>query len=165
MLKKCNIRLAENSDLDSLYHVYSKAREFMKNTNNPNQWKDSYPSLDIIKNDIINNNLYVITYGEEVHAAFAFIQGEDPTYQVIYDGSWMSNAPYYAIHRVASDGVCHSIFKTIVEFASSKSNHLRIDTHPDNMVMQHQILKEGFQKTGIIYTHDGTIRLAYEKLI
>lgn len=38
-----------------------------------------------------------------------------------------------------------------------------IDTHEDNEVMQHLILKNGFEKRGIIYTDDGSPRFAYEK--
>ena len=44
-----------------------------------------------------------------------------------------------------------------------KIQHLRIDTHENNKVMQHLILKNGFEKCGIIYVDDGSPRVAFEK--
>ena len=51
-----------------------------------------------------------------------------------------------------------------VEFCSEKISHLRIDTHEDNIVMQHLIIKNGFRKCGIIHIADGSPRIAYEKI-
>lgn len=42
---------------------------------------------------------------------------------------------------------------------------MRIDTHADNHIMQHVIEKAGFQRCGIIFTDDGTPRIAYQKVI
>ncbi len=50
-----------------------------------------------------------------------------------------------------------------MEYCSKEIKHLRIDTHQDNKIMQHVILKNGFTYCGIIYTGDGSPRLAYEK--
>ena len=41
--------------------------------------------------------------------------------------------------------------------------NLKIDTHEDNVVMQHVLEKNGFERCGKIYTHDGTPRIAYQK--
>ena len=42
--------------------------------------------------------------------------------------------------------------------------HLRIDTHRNNLVMQHVVEKHGFSRRGIIFVEDGTERIAYERL-
>ena len=34
--------------------VYQIAREYMKKTNNPNQWGDTHPPLELIKDHIFN---------------------------------------------------------------------------------------------------------------
>ena len=40
-----------------------------------------------------------------------------------------------------------------------------IDTHRDNKIMQHNILKHGFTYCGIIYLLSGDERLAYQKFM
>ena len=40
---------------------------------------------------------------------------------------------------------------------------IRIDTHRDNKIMQHNLLKYGFTYCGIIYLANGDERLAYQK--
>jgi len=39
-----------------------------------------------------------------------------------------------------------------------------MDTHADNKPMQHLAEKHGFTRCGIIYTGDGSPRIAYELL-
>ena len=98
----------------------------------------------------------------QIRGVFAFIPGIDPTYGYI-EGSWCSDAPYAAIHRVASDGA-GGILAEAVAFGWEKIQHLRIDTHADNWVMQRAIERAGFQKCGIIYLENGDPRIAYEKI-
>ena len=100
----------------------------------------------------------------EIHAVFAFISGEDPTYSRIEQGRWLQNTPYATLHRIAGNGKLHGIFSIIIEFCSEQIGHLRIDTHQDNQIVQHLICKNGFQKCGIIYVEDGSPRIAYEKI-
>ena len=52
-----------------------------------------------------------------------------------------------------------------VQFCEQSINHLRIDTHNDNKIMQHVIEKNGFKRCGIIHVNDGSERIAYEKLV
>ena len=156
------IRKATDKDLESILKIYATAREFMKKTGNPNQWGDSFPPRDMLVKDIAKGDLYILEEDNNICAVFAFILGEDPTYAYIEDGSWLSDKPYAAIHRVASDGSVHGVLKKAVEYASGIINHIRIDTHMDNKVMQHLIEKCGFKKCGIIYVEDGSPRIAYE---
>ncbi|MCD8372707.1 MAG: N-acetyltransferase, partial [Clostridia bacterium] len=156
-------RLATLSDLDKILDIYACAREFMKNTGNPTQWKDSEPSKETLINDIENKNLYVIEENEIV-AAFAFIIGFDATYSYIENGEWLSDEIYGAIHRIASNGKVKGVFSTVISYCEATIKHLRIDTHKDNKIMQHLISEHGFKKCGIIYTSDNTPRIAYEKI-
>ena len=55
-----NIRRAKFSDINRLLEVYKKAREYMKATGNPHQWKSSYPSKKLVKDDIENKVCYVL---------------------------------------------------------------------------------------------------------
>lgn len=156
------ILAAKEEDLPQILQIYAYARKFMKETGNPNQWKNTAPTEEELKKDIKAGNLYVIRDTHRIHAVFAFIIGEDPTYARIEQGCWKSDKSYGTIHRVASDGTQRGIFEMVVNYCLDRIPHLRVDTHEDNKVMQHLILKNGFERRGIIYVADGTPRIAYE---
>ena len=59
----------------------------------------------------------------------------------------------------------HGIFSSIMNFCLSHDTNIRIDTHRDNKIMQHNILKHGFTYCGIIYLLSGDERLAYQKIV
>lgn len=158
-----SIRNAKMNDLPRLEEIYAYARSFMVKTGNPNQWGTKNPPTAQLEVDICRQELYVLEDEGGIHGVFYFAMGEDPTYQSIYEGSWASAAPYGTIHRIASDG-SGGIFAAALEFCKGKSNHIRIDTHHDNKIMQHVVQKHGFASRGIIYIADGSPRIAYEFL-
>ena len=94
---------------------------------------------------------------------FAFIIGDDPTYRILEHGHWLNQAPYGTIHRLASSGSVKGIFSTCLAWCLAQIPNIRIDTHQDNLVMQHLLEKNGFHKCGIIYVEDNSPRLAYQK--
>lgn len=158
------IRNAEEKDIETILKIYDYARAFMKKTGNTTQWPDNYPNKVIALNDLKNNNLYVYEENNIIHGVFTFIIGEDKTYEKIYEGSWISNDKYGTIHRLASDGTVKGLFSTILKYCETIIPHLRVDTHENNKIMNHLILKNGFKKCGIIYVEDNTPRIAYEKV-
>ena len=99
---------------------------------------------------------------EGPYGVFAFIAGEDPSYQTIQDGCWTSESPYATLHRVASNQRRKGVFGECLEYAKSCCAHLRIDTHEQNQVMRRLILDAGFSYRGKIKVEDGSSRLAYE---
>lgn len=156
------VRLAKVPDLLRIEEIYDHARAFMAENGNPNQWGKTYPPAEQLRQDISDGNLFVVTAADVIHGVFFFWIGEDPTYQNI-DGKWCSDTPYGTIHRIAGDG-SGGILKTAVTYARGKINHLRIDTHADNHVMQSAVEKLGFQRRGIIRLEDGSPRIAYDYL-
>ena len=158
------VRNAENSDLPRIEEIYAYARAFMVKTGNPNQWGITNPPHEWLVDDIAKRLLYVITDGESIHGVFYFYIGADPTYGTIEDGAWKYDAPYGTIHRIASDG-SGGILKTAVRFCAGLIDHIRIDTHHDNVVMQNAVAKLGFERSGIIRLANGDPRIAYELLI
>ena len=98
----------------------------------------------------------------ELQGVFYFSLENDPTYDVIKDGSWLSDKPYGVIHRIASAGKKKGVLKTCIEFCLERTNHIRIDTHENNTVMHHLLSKYGFSKRGIIFLQNGDERIAYE---
>ena len=158
------IRLAIGNDLAQIQTVYAAARRFMVASGNPNQWSQSYPSDELLWQDIAKQQLYVEETDGTIHGVFVLAMGEDPTYAYIEGGEWLSDEPYGTIHRIASDGSASGFFSRCMAFCESKISHLRIDTHHDNAVMQHLAEKVGFHRCGIIYLANGSPRIAYEKM-
>ena len=107
--------------------------------------------------------MYVLAESDRVQAVFLFFVGTDETYLKIENGSWLSDAPYGVIHRVAAGAGVHGVVGRVVAYCFERIPHLRMDTHADNKAMQHQLEKNGFEKCGIIYVRDGFPRIAYEK--
>lgn len=156
------IRKTTTEDLPRLLEIFSVAREFMRNTGNPNQWADDYPSKELLDQDIERGDSYVCINDGVVEATFVMREGNDPTYDIIYDGAWIADCPYVTIHRIASSGKLHGVFSAVINFALLHHNSIRIDTHKDNKVMQHSILNAGFHYCGIIHCWSGAERLAYQ---
>lgn len=159
-----SVQEAQEADLPKILEIYAAARDFMRRNGNASQWGESYPPESVLRDDILHRQLYtVMDEDKTIIGVFAFIIGNDPTYEKI-DGAWLSSNEYGTIHRVASGGGKSGVFSAVLTFCESKITHLRIDTHAQNRVMQHLIEKHGFVKCGIIYTHDNTPRIAYEKV-
>lgn len=158
------VRKAREEDLDTLMEIYARARAFMAETGNPDQWKDSYPGRDRIREDIEKGVCYVCVQGEEIEGVFSYMPGPDPTYQKIDDGQWLNEAPYGVVHRVAGRGRVHGIADCCLEWAFDQCQNLRIDTHRDNRIMQNILEKKGFVPCGTIYVADGSPRIAYQKV-
>lgn len=156
------VRPAIIPEIPAIMEVLSDGREKMRAEGNVNQWTEGYPSLEIIREDIEKGWGFVVCKDGEIEGYFAFIQGIEPTYSVIYDGEWISDEPYAVIHRMASKHGAHGVFATALAFALENCKNIRIDTHRDNKIMQHNILKHGFRYCGIIYLASGDERLAYQ---
>ena len=157
-----NIRLAKLEDLETIQKIYRRAKAYMVETGNPNQWLDGYPTREMLEDDIACRHLYVMEEDGHLYGAFAFIIGDDDTYRIIEDGAWRLDATYGTIHRIASSGERKGLLHICMEYCLKQIDYIRIDTHHDNKVMQHLILKEGFTACGIIYAIDGNPRIAYD---
>ena len=156
------IRQATVQDIPEILRIYGAARAFMRRSGNMTQWSDGYPSEEIVRADIMHGVSYVLENDAgHLHAVFALIPGDDPTYAHI-EGAWRDDSPYATIHRAASDGTEHGVFRAMLDFARTRYNHLRVDTHADNHPMQHGFLTNGFVYCGIVRVWDGTPRRAYE---
>lgn len=159
------IRLATYDDLHAIMQVIDAARKMMHASGNVNQWINGYPSEEVIHADIARDGGFVVTDDERIVAYFAFLPAPEPTYEKIYDGAWLNDEPYYVIHRLASWPDVHGIWDSVLKWAFERTRTLRVDTHRDNHIMQHNILKHGFTYCGIIYLLSGDERLAYQKTI
>ena len=157
------IRKAQREDLPRIEEIYAYARKFMAETGNPNQWGTTTPQTSLLEDDIQKGLLFVQTHNNVIHGVFYFYIGPDPTYGVIEDGHWRSDTPYGTIHRIAGDG-SGGVLAAAVRFGKEQINHIRIDTHHDNKIMQRAVAKQGFRRSGIIHPENGSPRIAYDLL-
>ena len=157
-----HIRKAVKDDLSDIMGIYRIAQDYMIASGNPDQWGHSYPQEELIKEDIAQGTSYLICDDDGPHGVFALFDGLEPTYEYIENGNWFNDNPYVTLHRIASDGKAHGIFKCAINYCKSISDNIRIDTHHNNKIMQRQIEKNGFEKCGTIYVRDGSPRIAYQ---
>lgn len=170
------IRKAVMSDLSQIMALYQDARQFMRETGNPNQWKDTYPEEWVVKKGIQEGKAYValaegpedVKRGEETApgemlGAFYFAQEEDPTYVRIYNGEWLNPEPYGVVHRLAGVRKARGFSESCFTWVGRQCRNLKIDTHQENRVMQHVLEKNGFVQCGTIYLENGEERLAYQR--
>lgn len=164
------IRKSSKEDIKDIMKIINKAKEFLKE-NGVDQWQDGYPNSAIIENDILNNYSYVVLKDNNILATLAISFDGEKTYDVIYDGKWLSNGKYAVIHRIAIDnkyrgtGVSSYILQKVYEICLDNNIHsIKIDTHEKNIPMQKLLKKNDFKYCGVIYLEDNSKRIAFEKV-
>ena len=157
------IRKTTPTDISAVAEIYENARQFMRESGNPNQWIGR-PNEEDVRRDVENGNGYVVVANEEIIGAFYLSLEPDPTYLRIDDGEWINDDPYAVIHRIAVKYHGREIANFVYNYAYNIRQNVRIDTHRDNVPMQKSLLKNGFKHCGIIYLESGDERLAFQKV-
>ena len=157
------IRKTKIEELDQVMAIYARARKFMAETGNPNQWGTLKPPREQIETDIKQGKSYVCVDKGELAATFFYSDEVYPTYIKIYEGACVNDAPYGVVHRIASAGTVKGAGSFCLNWAFAQCGNLKIDTHHDNVVMQNTLKKNGFVYCGIIYLENGEARMAYQK--
>lgn len=154
-----------------IYEIIKQAQEYMKKSG-INQWQGNYPNEDTIKEDIEQGLNYVCSDGQDILATVAVLLDGEKAYDKIYEGKWLTEGKYAAIHRVAVDSNSKgrglgSKMISYVEDICHKHNmkSIRVDTHKDNIPMQKMLNKNNFKYCGIIYLENGEERIAFEKVL
>ena len=159
------IREANPEDFDRIESIYSRARRFMRETGNENQWINGYPSREDVIADIEARCLYVcVASNGEIAGVFFFREGNDNTYDVIYEGEWLNDEPYGVVHRLASSGIYKGVADACFRWCRDRCENIRVDTHRDNSIMQSVFRKNGFVPCGIIYIRNGSERIAFQSV-
>lgn len=140
---------AEMNDLTEIEEIYSKAREYMKESGNPEQWKDNYPPTSLIVSDIEKKRLYTLKENDFLMGVFVFFIGEEEAYRE--NIGWSSDEKYAVIHHVAKRKEAKNITEQIFSYCLSIHPYVRIDTHRDNLTMQNALLRYGFKYIGPVY--------------
>ena len=157
------IRYSCREDIPAILEIYDRARRFMAENGNPNQWRDAGPRLSDIEEDIASQTGYICEDEGRIAAVFMFGPGPDPIYEETKD-IWLNDEPYYVVHRIASSGIKKGTGLFCLSWCISQYENIRIDTHKDNIPMRSLIEKVGFKYCGPTRAYDGTARMAYHKI-
>ncbi len=162
------IRLATRRDISVIMDIIASATEQMEQSGTQQWVAGVYPTAIHITRDIDNEYGYVCEINGHILGYSAIIEGIEPTYLEICGGHWLTDKPYYTIHRVAvhatatRHGVAQRIFDYAKKLAHKHSCSIRIDTHRENKPMRGLLTKNNFVYCGVIHVTDGTERVAYE---
>lgn len=161
-----HIRHAVTEDIKTITGIFESARTFMRKNGNHVQWAGSYPGEENVIDDIKLGTGYVVEEDGQILGYFCFFVGEEPTYDVIYDGEWLRDEEYGVIHRIASGQNRKGVGTFAVNWCFNQHPDIRIDTHRSNIPMINMLTAAGFEKCGIIYCADGEDRerIAFQKV-
>ncbi|MFD1420294.1 GNAT family N-acetyltransferase [Lactiplantibacillus songbeiensis] len=163
-------------DIDTIIDILSDGRNQLAEAG-VNQWQGDYPSRNQITEDIMGGSAYL--FNEDDHAtvgAVAVVPSPDTTYDTA-KATWLNTTePYRVIHRVAihsskaGHGYATQLFEKMIDHIIRRHpeiKSIRIDTHADNLPMQHLIAKMGFERVGemVGVYHQDDVCYVYEKLI
>lgn len=137
-----NIRKARLHELPEIMAIFDRARRFMRETGNPRQWRD-YPPEQLLRQDILAGDCYVMESGDGLEAVFVMQAGPDGEY-----GPYSTGGDYLSLHRLASAGRRKGVFRAMLDFARAHGDHLMGDTHEDNRIMQGLLTGGGFRYRG-----------------
>ncbi|MDK0872355.1 GNAT family N-acetyltransferase [Clostridium perfringens] len=164
-------RQAKISDLDQIVEIIELSKKYLKETK-VDQWQDGYPAKEDLRKDIESGNSYVLTNKDEIVATTVISLDGESTYNLIFNGEWITNEDYIVMHRVAvhdkykGKGIFKELIKEAESLALNKGiSSIKIDTHRDNISMQRAVVKNDFKRCGIIYLGDGSERIAFEKVL
>lgn len=162
------IRLGTLEDINSIMKIIKEAQFRMK-SEGMTQWQNNYPNETIIKQDIMDNALFVYESENQIvgtMSVFSF----DSVYDQI-EGSWLNANAYKVIHRIAISTayVGKKLTHQMIDFVFDHFNirDIRIDTHQKNKAMIKSLESQGFVLCGTVHvtTDEDSLRLAYHKSI
>ena len=169
--KNLRFRKGEKRDLERIMVLVADAQNWFREQG-IDQWQDGYPTSEIISDDILGGENYVVELNDVVIATFVASFAGEPTYSVIKGRGWLNEKPYAVVHRIAVADECRrkGIAKEILHFTEEQCaergiENIRIDTHCDNKAMRSLLKKLGYTHCGRITLTSGAFREAYHKQI
>lgn len=164
------IRQSVEGDITQLAKMLEDAIALLA-TNNVDQWQNGTISSKILLDAIMHDQGFVWEQRDATGiAGFCVLDTYDELYEeTLAEGKWTVEGPYLAIHRVMVSQhlrgrkVSTQMFLDIKKIGVVNNiASLRIDTHPDNILMQKTLKRNGFVRTGLLYMPSGSPRYTYE---
>lgn len=161
-------RKATTEDIDTIERMI-KAASGRLGAAGIDQWQRGYPNRTSIENDVEAGVGMVLALGNEILAYGAVIFTGELAYDDLTGGQWLTNGEYAVVHRLCVSeifvgmGFAKQFMSAAEAMAAERVKSFRIDTHPDNKIMQNLVERMGFTYCGDVVIESR--RLAYEKII
>lgn len=134
------------------------------------QWQNGYPNKEVVLQDIANGVARILCEKEKILAYGALVYTGEKAYNDLEGGEWILQTQNYAtIHRACVSNSCvgEGYGKLFMIFAEKEaklsSDSIRIDTHPDNKIMQGLVASLHYKYCGKVMYE--SVRLAYDKVL
>lgn len=166
-MKNIKFMKAMWADRGDIYHLIERAKESLKR-DCIDQWQNGYPDMQVVEDDILNKQCFVVKKTTKVIASVVIIVGIEKNYCNIYEGKWKNDGDYATIHRIVIDEayqhseVSKFLMEEIKRYCKNYVNRILVDTHEENMRMIKFLLHNAFDYCGIIYLENGDKRVGYE---
>ena len=180
-LADCDMRPATVDDVPAIVATLEAGRALLA-ADGIDQWQDGAgPDVDLVTSDVARGWGRVFLIGGQVAATAALIDEPEPAYDQVVEGAWQvrgdtaapagAASPYATIHRVAvapafrGIHVAQRFYARLIEEARARGfAEIRVDTHADNVRMQHVIASAGFTRacTVLIGNNPKDLRWAYQ---
>ena len=155
-------------DLDGIMEVIKQAVKVMED-HQIDQWDERYPTNEIIKNDIINNQLYIGKINGSIAVVFVLNQEFDEEYE---SGNWKyKDLPFTVIHRLCvnpayqNQGLGTKTMLLIEDLLKKERiQSIRLDAFSQNPYALKMYEKIGYNRVGEAVWRKGLFYL-YEKKI
>lgn len=162
-------REAKIEDIDTVAEIIAAASSRL-GAAGVDQWQRGYPNRGSVERDVEASVGRVLTLDSgEIVAYGALIYSGEKAYEGLTGGEWLRDGEYAVIHRlcVASEYVGYGYSRHFMYQAEAQAAEqvasMRIDTHPENKIMQSLIASLGYTYCGDVVIESR--RLAYEKLL
>lgn len=157
MMGASYVRPGVVADIPAIMQVIQDAKQFLAGQN-IDQWQGAYPNQAAVEADIAAGTNRVLVVANQVVGIASLIPGPDPFYDYIEGVGWHGTNDYYAIHRFAIGDAGRQMHLSrplmtalLSELYARGVRDVRVDTHPDNQIMQHVVTSNGFVRTGTVY--------------
>ncbi len=154
--------------IEEVFSVFSKAIVTMEKAG-IHQWDEIYPDIEVIKQDISNNQMYIGKIENKIAVCFVLSQDYDEAYK---NANWKyPNSRFTVLHRICVDpdfqnkGIATETLKYIEKLCQSQGyESIRLDCFTQNPYSKKLYDKAGYLVTGYADWRKGRFELREKKL-
>ena len=161
-------RKATTEDIDAVAQIMAAASGRL-GAAGVDQWQRGYPNRESVERDVEQGVGMVLCEGTTILTYGAVIFTGEPAYDDLTGGEWLRTGDYACVHRLCVNeifvgmGFSKRFMEAAEAMAAERVKSIRIDTRPDNLIMQGLVRSLGYTYCGDVVIESR--RLAYEKLL
>lgn len=161
-------RLATRNDFEEIVTLYQCAIKMMC-AQGIEQWDDIYPNKEVLRDDIRNRQMFLLSFKNQIAAAIVLNEKQDDAYKT---GNWSCNTGKIAvIHRLCvhpdfqGKGLGSETVKRCEQLLIKTGyDAIRLDTFLKNSMAMHLYRSLGYQKAGEVIFRKGNFCLFEKRL-